>query len=76
MSRDATTPQTALKFDAEVQEHGKLELTVPFSAGARVAVFVVEKPDAFNDLLSAAQSSLGFWDNPYDDEDWNNATPG
>ena len=32
--------------------------------------FVVEEPDALNDLF-AAQSSLGFWDNPYDDEDWN-----
>ena len=76
MSRDATTPQTALKYEVEVQEHGKLELTVPFSAGARVAVFVVEESDSFNDLVSAAQSSLGFWDNPYDDEDWNNAAPG
>ena len=76
MSRNTTAPQTALKYEVEVQEHGKLELTVPFSTGARVAVFVVEEPDAFNDLLSAAQSSLGFWDNPYDDEDWNNAAAG
>jgi len=27
----------------------------------------------FDDLLSAAQSSLDFWNNPYDDEDWNYA---
>lgn len=75
MSRDAATPQTALKYQVEVQEHGKVELTVPFSAGARVAIFVVEEPNNFSDLVAAAASSLGFWDNPYDDEDWNNATP-
>ncbi|MEN6449303.1 MAG: hypothetical protein ABFC96_02335 [Thermoguttaceae bacterium] len=73
---EASLPQAALKYDAEVQEHGKLELTVPFSPGARVAVFVVEKNDEFDDLTSAAQSSLAFWDNPMDDEDWNHAAPG
>jgi hypothetical protein len=67
------TPQTALKYDVEVQEHGKLELTVPFSQGVRVAVFVVEKSDEFGDLILATQSSLDFWDNPMDDEDWNHA---
>ena len=76
MSEDITTPQTALKYELEVQEHGRLELTVPFSAGARVAVFVVEEPDDFSHLVSAANSSLDFWDNPYADEDWNNAAPG
>jgi hypothetical protein len=25
----------------------------------------------FQDLLVAAQSTLEFWDNPMDDEDWN-----
>ena len=69
-------PQAALKYDAEVQENGKLELTVPFSPGVHVAVFVVEKADEFADLTAAAQTSLGFWDNPMDDEDWNNAAPG
>ena len=43
-------------------------------AGARVIVFVVpEPPETFNDLMTAAESSLAFWDNPLDDEDWNNA---
>jgi hypothetical protein len=76
MSEYTTTPQTALQYELEVQEHGRLELTVPFSAGVRVAVLVVEEPDDFSHLLSAATSSLDFWDNPYDDEDWNNAVPG
>jgi hypothetical protein len=28
---------------------------------------------AGDDLIAAAQSSLDFWDNPFDDEDWNEA---
>jgi hypothetical protein len=76
MSHDTSLPQAALKYEVEVQEHGKLELTVPFLPGVRVAVFVVEEPNDLGDLVSAAQSSLGFWDNPFDDEDWNDATPG
>jgi hypothetical protein len=67
-------PQTALKYNAEVLEEGRVEIHVPFPAGVRVTVFVVEEPaDPFNDLLSAARSGLDFWDNPFDDEDWNNA---
>ena len=67
-------PQTPLKFEAEVSQEGRIELVVPFPAGARVVVFVIEQSeDGSADLLSAAQSSLKFWDNRYDDEDWNNA---
>jgi hypothetical protein len=29
--------------------------------------------DDFSDLLQASESSLAFWDNPIDDEVWNNA---
>jgi hypothetical protein len=65
--------QTALKYDVEVSENGHVDLNVPFPAGARVTVFVVEMGDTFTDLLVASQSSLAFWDNPLDDEDWNNA---
>ena len=39
-----------------------------------MTVFVVEEPaERFDDLLAAAESSLSFWDNPLDDEDWNHA---
>jgi hypothetical protein len=31
------------------------------------------RPDEFNDLVAAAADNLGFWDNPWDDEDWNDA---
>ena len=65
-------PQTALKYEVEVQAEGRVELQVPFPVGARVTVFVVEDPgDDFSDLVSAAQTSLDFWDHPWDDEDWN-----
>jgi hypothetical protein len=66
--------QTALKYELEVKENGRLELQVLFPAGARVTIFVIEdSKNDHRDLMSAAESSLGFWDNPYDDEDWNNA---
>jgi len=32
-----------------------------------------ESVGVFDYLALAAQSSLGFWDNSFDDEDWNNA---
>ncbi len=67
-------PQTALKYEVEVQEHGHVELQVPFAPGVRVVVFVVPEPqETFTDLIAAAESSFAFWDNPLDDEDWNNA---
>jgi hypothetical protein len=66
--------QPALKYEAEVRDGGRVEVTVPFSQGTRVVVFVVGEPDAeFDDLVSAAESTLDFWDNPLDDEDWNDA---
>ena len=65
--------QTALKYDVEIEQDGRVELEVPFPTGAHVTVFIVESENAFDELLTAAESSLDFWDNPYDDEDWNNA---
>jgi len=73
MNESMLKPKKALKYDTEVMEAGRVELFVPFLAGARISVFVIEETsDNFNDLLEAAQSSTNFWDNPYDDEDWNN----
>ncbi len=63
--------QTALKYDVQVKENGHIELEVPFPAGAHVTVFVIESGDRFIDLLAASESSLDFWNNPLDDEDWN-----
>lgn len=66
-------PTTALKYDVEVNANGVVELAVPFPAGSHVTVFVLEAGESFIDLLFASESSLAFWDNPLDDEDWNNA---
>ncbi len=70
----AAMPQTALKYEVEVKADGRVELSVPYPPGAHVVVFVIESAeDSFSDLTLAAQSSLEFWDNSFDDEDWNNA---
>ncbi len=71
-----TTPtaQTALKYETQVSPDGRIELPVPLPAGASVVVFVIPQArDDFADLVAASQTSLDFWDNPIDDEDWNNA---
>ena len=76
MAEQAVVPQPALKYEVEVQDEGRVEFNVPFAPGARVVVFVIGEQgqdDPFQDLLAASQSSLDFWDNPLDDEDWNNA---
>jgi hypothetical protein len=74
MSISTSIPQRALKFETQVQEQGRVEITVPLSPGARIVVFVVEESsDLADDLLAASQSSTDFWDNALDDEDWNNA---
>lgn len=62
--------QTAYKFSVEVQEDGRVTLEVPFPSGARLTVFIVEATDPFDDLLKVSESSLEFWDNSFDDEDW------
>lgn len=69
--------QRALKYDIKLNQKGRLELDVPFPSGTHVIVFVIETPeDQFNDLLLSAETSLEFWDNPYDDEDWNHVSTG
>ena len=70
--------KTALQYDTEVTKEGRVELKVPFQPGVRVKIFVIEEgadftSDTFEDLVLASQSSLDFWDNPLDDEDWNDA---
>jgi hypothetical protein len=65
------------RYELEVGVDGRLEVAVPLPVGAHVTVFVVEQPaEEFADLVAAAESSTGFWDNPLDDEDWNAASAG
>ena len=69
-----TAPQAALKYEVEVLDQGRVELHVPFAPGVRVVIFVIpEIQESFADLVAASESSLSFWDNPFDDEDWNHA---
>jgi hypothetical protein len=68
---------TPIKLGAVVGPGGKVELTLPLPAGTAVEVLIRDaESDDFRDLMEAAQSSLGFWDNPIDDEEWNAAPPG
>jgi hypothetical protein len=63
-----------LRYELEVPANGRLEVAVPLPAGSYVTVLIVENPtEDPDDLVGAASSSTDFWDNPYDDEDWNNA---
>lgn len=63
---------STLKYDVEVKDDGRVELTVPFLPGVHVTIFVIETvDDIFSDLHAATQSSLDFWNTPLDDEDWN-----
>jgi hypothetical protein len=66
--------QLPLRYDVDVPPDGRIEVQLPLPSASHVTVYVVEGSDEeFNGLLSAANSSTGFWDNPEDDEDWNDA---
>ena len=65
--------QKAIKLEATVNAEGKLELAVPLAPGTRVEIVVLPHKETFDDLIQAAASSTDFWDNPLDDEDWNDA---
>ena len=61
-----------IKMDAVVGVGGKVELTIPLPPGTPIEVVVRDpESDDFSDLTVAAQSTLEFWDNPLDDEEWN-----
>jgi hypothetical protein len=62
------------RFDLNLPPDGRIELQVPLPPGSPLTVFVVERnPAGADDLVAAAESSTEFWNNPEDDEDWNNA---
>jgi len=71
----AVVPLSAWRYDVEVSGEGRVELQVPFPQGSHIVVYVTEEPaaESFADLLAASSTSLDFWDNALDDEDWNNA---
>jgi hypothetical protein len=70
----STASHLPLRYDLDVPPDGRIEVQLPLPSARQVTVFVVERSDDdLNDLLNAATSSTDFWDNPDDDEDWNDA---
>jgi len=66
----------ALRYESEVTPRGTLRLPrLPLKKGTLVEVIVLapEERGAFGGLLKASESSLDFWNNPIDDEIWNDA---
>ena len=63
-----------LRYDVQVPPDGRIEVTVPLPAESQATVYVVPKTETeLDELLAASLSSTDFWDNPDDDEDWNDA---
>ena len=68
-----------IETTATVTPDGKLLANVPsdLAPGEHRVVLVIEEDasdeDEGSELLRAASTTLDFWDNPYDDEDWNDA---
>jgi len=68
--------QTAFKWEGVVGPDGKVQVPTVLAPGTRVEVLVLTPPgEEFDDLLAASQSSTHFWDNPVDDEEWNEPQP-
>jgi hypothetical protein len=63
-----------LRYDIVVPPDGRIEVQLPLPAASRVTVYVIEKPpQELDELTAASVSSTDFWNNPEDDEDWNDA---
>ena len=67
---------TSWTFETAVDATGRIEIIAPLPPLALVTVLVTPRGDEFAGLTEAAQSSVEFWDNALDDEDWNDAAPG
>ena len=68
MERGGYIP-TGYKFDPVIL-NAKLPLEF---FEARNALRIAPEEERLADLVAAAGSSLDFWDNAFDDEDWNDA---
>jgi hypothetical protein len=67
-------PSLPIRFDLQVPSDGRVEVQLPLLAGAQVTMYVVQQLESeFDELAAASTTSTEFWDNPDDDEDWNNA---
>jgi hypothetical protein len=64
----------ALRVFKRIGESGSLRLEdLPLAPGQTVEIIVLPIDDEFGDLTRLSESGLTFWDNPIDDEVWNNA---
>jgi hypothetical protein len=62
----------ALKFYVKIGEGGRIELPeLGKLKGRRAEIIILPLEEEVKDLLMASESSLDFWDNPIDDEIWN-----
>lgn len=78
MATEDQQPRAALAYEVIVGAAGKIELSGPFFIGEPLTVIVIrDVPRDVDHLVAAASSTLDFWDNPLDDDDWNeySATP-
>lgn len=64
----------ALRLQTKVTKGGRVNLPrLPLRQGEEVEVIILHSSLRVDPLLQAAESSLAFWDNPTDDEVWNDA---
>lgn len=64
----------AFRYATEVDSKGRIKLPrLQLIPGAKVEVIILETEENIVDLLKAAEATLGFWENPIDDEIWNAA---
>jgi hypothetical protein len=66
----------ALRYEAEVGADGEVSLPrLRLDRGTHVEVIVLvrETGSEYDGLLESSESTTAFWDNPIDDEVWNNA---
>lgn len=63
----------AFKYHSVVKENGTIEISrLPLKKGQKIEVIIFPEDEVAIELMEAAESSLKFWDNPIDDEVWNN----
>ena len=68
------TEMEVLKFFASISEDGRIalpELEKLKGRRAEIIIRPLEEEKELEDLLIASESSFDFWDNPVDDETWN-----
>ena len=62
-----------LKFYGKIKKKGKIELSeLGKFEGRKAEIIILPSEEDIEELIKASESSLDFWDNPIDDETWNN----